>query len=55
VPARAGLVEQANEVGDGALVIRIAAVSLEDALRAVREHLRFVPDLLGDDPWARRP
>ena len=55
LPARAGLVEQANEVGDGALVIRIAAVSLEDALRAVREHLRFVPDLLGDDPWARRP
>jgi urease accessory protein len=55
LPARAGLIEQANEVGDGALVLRIAAVSLEDALGAVREHLRFLPDLLGDDPWARRP
>jgi len=55
LPARAALIEQANEVGGGALVVRIAAVSLEDALRAVREHLRFLPDLLGDDPWARRP
>ena len=55
VPARAGRIEQANEVGGGALVIRIAAVSLEDALRSVREHLRFLPDLLGDDPWARKP
>ena len=55
LPARAALIEQANEVGGGALVVRIAAVSLEDALRAVREHLRFLPELLGDDPWARRP
>jgi urease accessory protein len=55
LPARAGRIEQANEVGGGALVVRIATVSLEDALGAVREHLRFLPDLLGDDPWARRP
>ena len=55
LPVRSGRIEQANELGDGALLVRIAAVSLEDALRAVREHLRFLPDLLGDDPWARRP
>ena len=55
LPARAAVIAQANEIGDGALVVRIASVSLEDALRAVREHLRFLPDLLGDDPWARRP
>jgi urease accessory protein len=51
---RADRVEQANEL-EGALLVRIAAVSLEDAARALREHLRFLPALLGDDPWARRP
>ena len=55
VRPRADLVEQANELDGGALLVRIAAVSLEDALHAVRDHLRFLPDLLGDDPWARRP
>jgi len=51
---RADAVEQANDVGD-ALVVRLAAVSLEQALRTVRERLAFLPELLGDDPWARRP
>ena len=52
--ARADRIEQANEL-EGALLVRIAAVSLEDALRAIRGHLDFLPHLLGDDPWARRP
>jgi urease accessory protein len=52
---RADRVEQANELEGGALLVRIAAVSVEDALHAVRGHLRFLPLLLGDDPWARRP
>ncbi len=52
--SRADRVEQANEL-EGALLVRIAAVSLEDAARALREHLRFLPALLGDDPWGRRP
>jgi urease accessory protein len=51
---RADAVEQANDLGD-ALVIRMASVSLEEALRTVRERLAFLPELLGDDPWARRP
>ena len=49
------MVEQANELEGGVLVVRIAAVSVEDALHAVRGHLCFMPHLLGDDPWARRP
>jgi urease accessory protein len=53
--SRADLVEQANELDGGALLVRIAAVSMEDALHTVRDHLGFLPDLLGDDPWARRP
>ena len=52
---RADRVEQANELEGGVLVVRIAAVSVEDALHAVRGHLCFMPHLLGDDPWARRP
>jgi urease accessory protein len=51
---RARTVEQANDLGD-VLVIRMATVSLEEALRTVRERLAFLPELLGDDPWARRP
>jgi urease accessory protein len=47
-------VEQPNDLGE-VLVIRMAAVSLEAALRTIREHLAFLPGLLGDDPWARRP
>ena len=54
LPRRAGIVEQANDLGD-ALHIRFAAVSIEDAIHTVRARLHFLPELLGDDPWARRP
>jgi urease accessory protein len=47
------LVQSANAIG-GALLLRIAAASVEELLRAIRAHLRFLPSLLGDDPWARR-
>jgi urease accessory protein len=47
-------IEQANDLGE-ALLVRIAAVSLEDALATVRARLDFIPRLLGDDPWSRRP
>jgi urease accessory protein len=52
---RADCVEQANPLGGDALLVRIAAASLEEALHRIRGHLRFLPALLGDDPWARRP
>jgi urease accessory protein len=35
-------------------VIRMAGVSFEAVSSAAREYLRFLPLLLGDDPWARR-
>jgi urease accessory protein len=42
-------------VGDGAgCVIRMAGVSVEAVGQAARAYLRFVPGLLGDDPWARK-
>jgi urease accessory protein len=50
----ARIVEQANDLGP-ALHLRFAAVSIEDAIRLIRARLDFLPQLLGDDPWARRP
>ena len=51
----AGRIESANLLAPDALLIRMAATSVEGCLRSVRERLRFLPLLLGDDPWARRP
>ena len=51
----ARLIESASAVGDNVLVVRLAAQSVEELLRALRDHLSAVPALLGDDPWARRP
>ena len=53
-PPRARLIESANPLGEHALLVRIAAVSVEDVLRSIRTHLSFLPPLLGDDPWTRR-
>lgn len=39
--------------GDGCL-IRIAGISFEEVAAAAHEYARFVPSLLGDDPWARK-
>jgi len=55
VAARAARLESANDLGDEVLLVRMAAVSVEDALRSLRQHLRFLPAILGDNPWARRP
>jgi urease accessory protein len=44
----------ASPVGDDALVVRLAAVSVEELVRELRTRLAAVPALLGDDPWARR-
>lgn len=51
---RADRLVAASAVRDCGAVVRFAGVSVEDIGHAVREHLRFVPALLGDDPWARR-
>ncbi|HWE23175.1 MAG TPA: urease accessory protein UreD [Myxococcales bacterium] len=50
---RPDIVEQANDLGE-ALHVRFAAASIEEAIRLIRTRLTFLPELLGDDPWARR-
>ena len=35
-------------------VLRVAGPDAEHVGRWLRERLTFVPELLGDDPWARK-
>lgn len=41
-------------VGDGGCLVRIAGRSVQQTGRTLRECLEFLPQLLGDDPWARK-
>jgi len=47
----APLIESASPLRDGALVVRLAAESVEQLLARLRSHLAALPSLLGDDPW----
>ncbi|QSQ20454.1 urease accessory protein UreD [Pyxidicoccus parkwayensis] len=54
VTNRAALIPSVSQLGNDGLLLRAAAVSVEELLRATRAWLSFLPPLLGDDPWARR-
>jgi urease accessory protein len=54
VSSRAALIPSVSPLGAEGLLLRAAAVSVEDLLRTTRDWLSFLPPLLGDDPWARR-
>ena len=54
ISRRADLLAGASPAGDTGCVVRFAGVSVERVAHAIREHLRFVAVLLGDDPWARK-
>jgi urease accessory protein len=47
----ASLVESSSPLRDGALVTRLAAVSVQELMLRLRVHLSALPSLLGDDPW----
>ncbi len=51
--AQADLICSASRLSDGVL-LRMAAISTEELSRALRGYLKFLPQLLGDDPWARK-
>jgi len=53
VTRRADALLVATQVGDGC-VLRIAGTSVERVGTMLHEYLGFVPQLLGDDPWARK-
>ena len=54
VENRAALIPSVSPLGTDGLLLRAAAVSVEELLRTTRAWLSFLPPLLGDDPWARR-
>ena len=51
---RASVVEAASPLGEDGALLRVAATSVEEATLALRERLRSLPQLLGDDPLARK-
>jgi urease accessory protein len=51
---RSGQLASATPVGECGCLLRVAGTSVEQTARTVREHLGFLPGLLGDDPWARK-
>ena len=54
VTRMANLIVSASPIDGSGCVVRLAGISVEEVGRAIRRYLAFVPDLLGDDPWARR-
>jgi urease accessory protein len=44
----------ATALGDEGCVVRMAGTSVERVGRTIRDLLRCVPALLGDDPWSRK-
>jgi len=53
VESRSGVIVGASRVAGGC-VLRMAGVSVEEVGARMRALLACVPDLLGDDPWARK-
>ena len=51
---RARLLQSASVLADDVLVVRFAAASVEELVRALRARFAAIAALLGDDPWARR-
>ncbi len=52
--AEASVLVTASPVGEDGAILRVAATSVEEATRTLRADLRALPDLLGDDPFARK-
>jgi urease accessory protein len=51
---RAPVVETASPLGEDGALLRVAATTVEDALRTVRARLSALPALLGDNPFVRK-
>ena len=53
ISRRAKLVSSASPIKSGTLV-RLAGESVEEVAQRIRQHLDFLPSLLGDNPWTRK-
>jgi urease accessory protein len=54
VPKRADLLLSAAPLEDDGVLLRVAGTSAQQVGAVLRQHLNFVPSLLGDDPWRTR-
>ncbi len=54
VVTRANLLLSAAPLDDDGVLLRVAGTSAQQVSEVLRQHLNFIPPLLGDDPWATR-
>jgi urease accessory protein len=54
VPRHADVLLSAAPLEDDGVLLRIAGTSAQQVGAVLKQHLNFVPSLLGDDPWASR-
>jgi len=52
VPRRADLLLSAAPLDDEGVLLRVAGTSAQQVAAVLKQHLNFVPSLLGDDPWS---
>ena len=54
VPKRADLLLSAAPLEEDGVLLRVAGTSAQQVGAVLRQHLNFVPSIIGDDPWATR-
>jgi len=54
VPRRAGVLLSAAPLEDDGVLLRVAGTSAQQVGAVLKQHLNFVPSILGDDPWTAR-
>ncbi len=54
VPKGADLLFSAAPLEDDGVLLRVAGLSAQRVGAVLRQHLNFLPSMLGDDPWAAR-
>jgi urease accessory protein len=55
VPRRADVLLSAAPLEDDGVLLRAAGTSAQQVGAVLKQHLNFVPALLGDDPWSVKP
>ena len=50
----AGMIVSVSSLSDSGTLLRIAGVGVEQVGHALREYLKFLSPILGDDPWSRK-
>jgi urease accessory protein len=54
VVKRADLLLSVAPLDEDGVLLRVAGTSAQQVGAVLRQHLNFVPSLIGDDPWATR-